>query len=397
MMNTQLTKDLSKINYFIKNFDNKKYKIIDNNSNIYSSNNNFFYKFVLSGVLNDSPYRSFFIDWLIESEKVFPNSSKYLLQALYKRYINNYYEDNQIKSRKANIKDLEKILNVFVSNESIKIFKELMNISGPDSLINLDSTSNDKIIIKKQNFTKFDKIYCHESLSNILFNNSEKSKRDVIFIAIDGFLERDTDLQYAYIESQENKNKIIVILCRGTNAECIQNIKRNIIYTKCPVLIYECPFINDDPLKFDDLCKSLYVNPVKIEDGDPTIIQIKNKLKKLENITLGIDWIEFENKNDSLINEINDLLIEKQEYKEYLQFRKKRLKSKKVDILIPKNKKNILADLKTILFVYNSVCKHGVIEEKEYIMPKQLNELVKKYSNEFYLKISKISTIIKIK
>lgn len=396
-MNIQLTKDLTKINNFIKNFDKGKYKIIDNNSNIYSSNNNFFYKFTLSGILNDSPYRSFFIDWLIESEKIFPNSSKYLLEELYKKFINNNIEDIKKVSRKANIKDLEKILNIFVSKESINIFKELTNISGPDSLINLDLTSNNKIIIKKQNFTKFEKIYCHEGLSNILFNNIDKSKRDVIFIAIDGFLERDTDLQYAYIESQENKNKIIVVLCRGTNNECVQNIKRNIIYTKCPVLIYECPFINEDPLKFDDLCKSLYVNPVKIEDGDPTIIQIKNKLKKLENVVLGVDWIEFENKNDILINEINDLLIEKPEHKDYLLFRKKRLKSKKVDILIPKIKKSLLADLKTILFVYNSVSKYGIIEENGYIMPKQLNELVKKYSKEFYSKISKISTIIKIK
>jgi len=396
-MNMQLTKDLSKINTFIKNFDKGKYKLIDNISNIYSSNNNFFYKFVMSGILNDSPYRSFFIDWLIESEKVFPNSSKYLLESLYKKYINCDSNDIEKDFRRANMKDLEKILSIFVSDESISLFKEITNISGPDSLVNLEDTSNNKVIIKKQNFTKFEKIYCHESLSNILFNNFEKSKRDIIFVAIDGFLERDTDLQYAYIESQENKNKIIVVLCRGTNAECVQNIKRNIVYTKCPVLIYECPFTNEDPLKFDDLCKSLYINPVKIEDGDPVIIQVKNKLKKLENITLGIDWIEFENKNDLLISEINDLLLEKPEHKDYLLFRKKRLKSKKVDVLIPKIKKSLLSDLKTILFVYNSVSKHGIIEKNGYIMPKQLNELVKKYSNEFYLKISKISTIIKIK
>ncbi len=398
-MINQLTIDLIKINKFINDFDEGKLKLIDNIGNVYSKNNNFFYKFVLSNVLKDSPLRSFFIDWLIEIEKRFPNSSKDLLKNLYLLHTKKDFEKITGNKSFATKQDLNEILKDYISNEAIDLFNIILEVSGPDSLLNINASDNAKIEIKKENLTKFDKIKCHEELSSILFSQNTKSKRDIIFVAIDGFLERDTDLQHAYIESQMNQNKMIVVLCRGTNLQCIQQIKRNLIYNKVPVLIYECPFINDDPMKFDDLCKCLGVEVVKIEDGDPSIIQVKNKLKKIENVILKSDSIEFEcqsERSDQMIVEINELLHEKEEYKEYLLLRKKRIKSKKVNIFIPKNKKNLIVDLNTAIFVYNSVTKHGILckNNKKYSYALLKNSEV--FSREFYEKLKNISTIINL-
>jgi len=396
-INNTLLKELLRIQKFIKDFNLGKYRIIDSIGNVYSKNNNFLYKYLLKSAenLNKTPYHSLFIDWLIESEKIFPNSSELLLQNLCDLFLKERTDKKFLyKRRKAQKQDLYQILLNYVDKENIDLILTIFSVVGPDVLINLDFTANNKIQIKKENFTRFEKIFCHEELNNILFSDNLKSHRDIIFVAIDGFLERDTDLQYAYIESQQNQNKMIVVLCRGTNIPCVQNIKRNILYTKCPVLIYECPFTNEDPSKFDDLCRCLGVDSVKIEDGNPTIIQIKNKLKLLQNIVLTSSSIEFCHNREDLMNEINTLLIEKEEFKEYLKFRKKRIKSKKVDILIPKNKKNILNDVKTSLFIYNSLSKYGIIEKNNEIFPAQLLDVTEKFANEFYNKLIQINTII---
>jgi hypothetical protein len=399
-MINQLTIDLIKIKKFINRFETGRLRLIDNIGNVYSKNNNFFYKFVMSNVLKDSPLRSFFMDWLVESEKRFPNSSKELLKNLYSLHVNQKINKSLKKKEYSTREDLNEILNDYIDSESIQIFNLVLDISGPDALLNIFKTDNIKIEIKKENLTKFDKIYCHEELNSILFSQNQKSKRDIIFVAIDGFLERDTDLQHAYIESQMNQNKMIVVLCRGTNLQCIQQIKRNLVYNKVPVLIYECPFINEDPMKFDDLCKCLKVSAVKLEEGDPTIIQIKNKLVKLENIMLSSDSIEFECDIDNstrMISEINDLLLtQKEEYKEYLNLRKKRIKSKKVNIFIPKNKKNLISDLNTAIFVYNSITRYGILykNEKKYALALLKNSEI--LATEFYEKLKNISTIINL-
>lgn len=399
-MINQLTIDLLKINKFIEQFESGKIKLVDYIGNVYSKNNNFFYKIILSKVLDNSPLRPFFVDWLSETEKIFPNCSLLLLKNLYRLYLGNYQSadlNKRIIGKKA---DLENLLKKYIDHNSLNLFMTLLDIAGPDALLNIINTSNVKVEIHKENLTKFEKIKCHEELSNILFSTQLKSKRDIIFVAIDGFLERDTDLQYLYEESQQNQNKIIVILCRGTNLQCVSQIKRNIVYTKIPVLIYECPFTNEDPSKFEDLCKCLATEVVRIEDGDPTILQIKRKLKKLENIVLGVDSIQFACDpyiSQSMINEINDLISKKPEYQEYLNTRKKRIKSKKVNILIPKNKKNLTNDLKTAIFIYNSISKYGFIEIESDRVPTQLCRVADEYAKSFYEKIQQISVTINLK
>ena len=398
----QIKLDLLKIKKFIKTFEKGKVRLIDNTGNIYSKNNNFFFKLIASRILDDSPFRTIFIDWLMKSESIFPNSSIYLLNRLYE---NLFKLDNQIsyknfEHRKVTKDQLYNSLKLFVSDDSIELFKVIHEISGPDSLINLDVTANDKILIKKEIYTSFN-VDVNQDLSSVLFSNTQKSKRDIIFVAIDGFLERDTDLQHLYIESQQSNNKLIVVLCRGTNQMCIQNIKKNILYTKTPVLIYECPFINEDPMKFDDICKSLNIESVKIEDGNPIIVQIKNKFKKIENIILKQNEIQYEIESglsNRLLEEINVLISEsKIDYLKYLEIRKKRFCSKKVNILIPKDKKNLLVDLKTIFFVYNSILKFGIIKDNEINYPRQLIEISEQFSKSLLNQMKKISFIIKEK
>ncbi len=398
-MISQLTTDLVKIKKFLNIFEEGKLKLVDNTGNVYSKNNNFFYKLILSNVLNDSPLRTLFIDWLTESEKIFPNCSKDLLKNLYDLHIQKQIKNEYTKKRPTAL-DLNNILKNYISEDSIDLFNDILQISGPDSLLNVGVSNNHKIEVKKDNLTKFDKINCHEELSHILFSQGNRSKRDIIFVAIDGFLERDTDLQPLYVESANNQNKVIVVLCRGTNLQCILQIKKNIVYNKIPVLIYECPFINDDPMKFDDLCRCLDVKSVKIEDGDPTIIQIQNKLKKLENIILTSDGFEFVCDNqisNQLISEINEQLQIKEDYKEYLGLRKKRIKSKKVNILIPKSKKNLITDLNTAIFVYNSISKHGVTIRDNQVYALALVKIADKFAQEFYHKIKSISVVINLK
>lgn len=399
-MINQLTIDLLKINKFITQFENGKIKLVDYIGNVYSKNNNFFYKMILSKVLDASPLRPFFVDWLAETEKIFPNCSLLLLKNLYQLYLGNYQPVELNKSVIGKRTDLISLLRQYIDQNSLELFTTLLDIAGSDSLINIVNTANAKIEIQKENLTKFEKIKCHEELSNILFSNQSKSKRDIIFVAIDGFLERDTDLQSLYEESQQNQNKMIVVLCRGTNLQCISQIKRNIVYTKIPALIYECPFTNEDPSKFEDLCKCLGVDIVRIEDGDPVILQIKRKLKKLENVILGVDSIQFICDNDisqNMIVELNDLITQKPEYSEYLILRKKRIKSKKVNIFIPKNKKNLTNDLKTAIFIYNSISKYGFLEIEGNRVPRQLYYVADEYARSFYDKIKQVSVTINLK
>jgi len=398
----QIKLDLLKIKKFINTFEKGKVRLIDNIGNVYSKNNNFFFKLIASRILDDSPLRTIFVDWLMKAESIFPNSSIYLLNRLYENLfkLDNSIDNKRVENRKVTKNHLYNSLKLFVSDDTIELFKAIHEISGPDSLINLDVTSNDKILIQKEIYTSFN-VDVNQELSSILFSNTQKSKRDIIFVAIDGFLERDTDLQHLYIESQQNNNKLIVILCRGTNSVCIQNIKRSILYTKTPVLIYECPFINEDPMKFDDICKSLNVEAVKIEDGNPVIVQIKNKFKKIENIILKQDAIQYEIENElsnHLMEELNKLILDsKSEYLKYLEIRKKRFSSKKVNILIPKDKKSLLVDLKTIFFVYNSILKFGIITDNEVHYPRQLIEISEQFSKSLLSKMQKISFVIKEK
>jgi len=399
-MINQLTIDLLKINKFITQFENGKIKLVDYIGNVYSKNNNFFYKMILSKVLDTSPLRPFFVDWLAETEKIFPNCSLLLLKNLYQLYLGNYQPVELNKRVIGKRADLISLLSQYIDQNSLELFTTLLDVAGSDSLINIVNTANAKIEIQKENLTKFEKIKCHEELSNILFSNQSKSKRDIIFVAIDGFLERDTDLQSLYEESQQNQNKMIVVLCRGTNLQCISQIKRNIVYTKIPALIYECPFTNEDPSKFEDLCKCLGVDIVRIEDGDPVILQIKRKLKKLENVILGVDSIQFICDNDisqNMIVELNDLITKKPEYSEYLILRKKRIKSKKVNIFIPKNKKNLTNDLKTAIFIYNSISKYGFLEIEGNRVPRQLYYVADEYARSFYDKIKQVSVTINLK
>jgi len=397
-MISQLTTDLIKIKKFVDIFEEGRLKLVDNIGNIYSKNNNFFYKFILSDVLKTSPFRPLFIDWLTESEKIFPNCSKDLLKNLYNLHIQqkNNTEYHKILSTRT---DLNEILQDYISDDAVTLFNNILEISGPDALLNVSVSNNHKIEIKKENLTKFDKIKCHEELSSILFSQASRSKRDIIFVAIDGFLERDTDLQPLYNESANNQNKIIVVLCRGTNLQCVMQIRKNIVYNKIPVLIYECPFINDDPMKFDDLCRCLDVLPVKIEDGDPTIVQIQNKLKKLENIVLTDNSFEFMCSLDisnQLISEINEQLRLREEYKEYLNLRKKRIKSKKVNIFISKSKKNLITDLNTAIFVYNSISKYGITVKDNKKCAMALVKISEKFAQEFYQKIQNVSVVVNL-
>ena len=135
-MISQLTTDLVKIKRFIDNFEEGKLKLVDSIGNVYSKNNNFFYKLSLSNVLNETPFRSFYIDWLVESEKIFPNCSKELLKNLYtlhtqKEISLNYYRQHAKKE------DLISILKDFLSEEGINLFLSLLDISGPDAMLNV--------------------------------------------------------------------------------------------------------------------------------------------------------------------------------------------------------------------------------------------------------------------
>jgi len=396
-MNKKLLKDILDIKKFIENFNNDKVKLIDKNGNLYNNKTNFFYKLMLSNVFKESPYRSFFINTLHKCESLFPNSSLYTLEKIVD-HVNNLNCKYDIKNRKAKREDLNNILSHFIEAKTIELFNEILEFSGSDSSILIDSTDNLKSIIKKENISEFN-IKCHDDLSHVLFSNNTKSKRDVLFLAYDGFLERDTDLYHLFVEAQQ-MNKLIVLMCRGINSYFISSIKKMIYQFKCPLVIYECPFNNSDPFLFDDICRSLQVNPVKIEDSSVIINQVKDKFRLVQNIVLELDKISYEVSEDvkrEVVSELNEnLKNSKEDYKDYILQRKKRFLNKKVNILISKDKKRLIEDLKFCFFVYNSICKYGIIETKNEIFPKQLFDISERFSNKFIEQVKNISYIQKI-
>lgn len=396
-MNKKLIKDILDIKKFIENFNNDKIKLIDKNGGSYNNKTNFFYKLMLSNVFKDSPYRSFFINTLHKCESLFPNSSLYTLEKII-NHVNDLNHKNNVKNKKAKKEDLNKILNQFIDKKTIDLFNDLLDFSGSDSSVMINSTDNLKSIIKKENISEFN-IRCHDDLSHVLFSNNSKSKRDVLFLAYDGFLERDTDLYHLFVEAQQ-MNKLIVLMCRGINSYFIASVKKMIYQFKCPLVIYECPFNNSDPFLFDDICKSLQVNPVKIEDPSVIINQVKEKFRLVQNITLELDKISYEVPEDikrDVVNELNESLKNsKDEYKDYILQRKKRFLNKKVNILISKDKKRLIEDLKFCFFVYNSICKYGITETQNEIFPKQLFDISERFSSKFIDQVKNISYIQKI-
>ena len=395
-MNKLLIKDLNRLKNFIKTFNDSRLKLVDKRGNFYSNKHNFFYKLMLSNILDNSPYKNFFINTLYKCESIFPNSSLYTL----KKIIENRNLIENIKNRKPNVSDLKLFLNKFIEEDSYNLFFDILNFSGPDSSIYIDSTENIKSIVKKENITEFN-IKCHDELSNILFSNNKKSKRDVYFLAYDGFLERDTDLHHLFLESQQNNKKTIVILCRGINSYFMTSLKKMILQTKCPVLLYECPFSNHDPFLFDDICKALDIDSVKIEDNNVIINQVKNKFKLIQEIILEENKISCEieeNIRFKLVSELNEQLKDcKEEFKEHILNRKKRFQNKKVNILISKDKKRLIEDLKFSFFVYNNICKYGIVEVNNEVFPKQLYEISSKFSQRFNEQVKNISYVNQIK
>ena len=140
--NNDIIKLASLLKIYCEEFENKKYRIIDNKGEIYNSPFLFFYTFLLKKDFRKNKYINLLKNYLEKSERFFPGSSFYLCVMFYNFVFKNKKFNKIQKKEKLNKKNIENFFLQFYSKEKLDIFLEIIKFSGPDSTIITKTSKN---------------------------------------------------------------------------------------------------------------------------------------------------------------------------------------------------------------------------------------------------------------
>ena len=169
-------------------------------------------------------------------------------------------------------------------------------------------------------------------------------------------------------------------------------LKACILKNNMTCIVYEKRFDDNDPFLYEDLSIASGVKLIK--DYTSLAFDIKNNIKVLDNVTLGPDFISFNEKNNEIFKKIKELKSLNLE-KDFIQKRIKRLSSEKVDVYC----KNLdfIEFLKYSIKVYNKILKFGVYKNKKgniiSALEYDLINYIKKELEEKLLKIRYINYV----
>ncbi len=375
-----IASDLKK---FVRDFENNKIKVVSK-GNIVSKRYVFLYSLLLSKKL-DNIYGDILKEYILKVEKIFPGSSIRLIKYLFE---NEDIFEKQKSNLTLNL--FKAYLNNLVENEDfLNKFLKILEFAGPESIINIHETKLKNQVIKKKE-SKFN-ININKNFYSIFFTKNKIVKRSCGTILIDGFIEKDQHLIPA-IEFCKENNKTLLLICRGMTVQVSNFLKACILKNNMTCIVYEKRFDDNDPFLYEDLSIASGVKLIK--DYTSLAFDIKNNIKVLDNVTLGPDFISFNEKNNEIFKKIKELKSLNLE-KDFIQKRIKRLSSEKVDVYC----KNLdfIEFLKYSIKVYNKILKFGVYKNKKgniiSALEYDLINYIKKELEEKLLKIRYINYV----
>lgn len=381
---SSLTKILNDLKTFVKDFENNKIKLVNKNM-VTLERYIFLYSLILSKKL-DNEYGDILKEYVLNVEKIFPSSSIKLIKELYRT------DESKISVKKIpKVKDLKAYFNNTISNkEFIDTFFNILEFSGPDSIIDIHESKLKNQIIKRKE-SKFD-ININQNFYSIFFNSSKFVKRSCGLVLIDGFIEKDQNLIPALEFCKEN-NKTLMIVCRGMTTQVVNFLRSCILKNKMTCVVYEKRFDDSDPFFFEDL--STASGSELIKDYTSLAFDIKNKIKIVDNIKLSAESICFYENNSSIelkINELKSLEIKE----DFINKRIKRLKGEKVDVY--STDPDFIEFLKHSIKVYNKILKFGIyLDSNNDIIPVLEYDLISSIKKELEEKLQKIRYINYVK
>lgn len=395
-MNSNLIKLALDLKNFNKNYSNKKHRLVSLN-NVYDSKFLYFNFFLANKVFLDSPYRNLLINTFKKSERLTPGSSYDIADQLSKKILGNYKKVDKDKTER-NIEVIFNYLESLTDDVSYKIFKEILEFSGPDATITCQSTKNNEILIEKNCMPSFD-IKIHEEFIPVYFNNVKKTTKNAIVSVIDGFIERESELIPLIDKSKEEKLPVLMI-CRGISEEAVRNLKNILVRNKIIFYPYISKFNDKDPFLFEDIAKTCNTKVISAETLD-SIYKDTVTYSSESKITLTSSKISFFNTSQEIIDDVNKHIKSAKESNnssviEYLLKRKKRVMPNNVTVSFPMKSIRIMNEIKSLIKCYNISAIGGVEKNGEKIESVYNKSNINRLSESLYKNISNLGYTLKL-
>lgn len=397
MINISLTKTIQELIQFNKDFKNKKYRIVSMD-NVFISNYLYFFHFATCEKFFNNPYRNILINYFKKAESIFPGSSLDLSENLIDVCLNK--NEKKIKLLDKNIKNLKKFLLQSSSENLVNDFINILEFSGPDAIINCNTTKNHTFRVEK-NINPVFEINLQEEFKNVFFKNQTSLTKEYLVCLYDGFVERESELNNLIEKSMSNNKIPIMLVCRGITDYAVSNLKRLLLTNNIQLFPYICKFDNSDPFLFEDLEKTICVKGYKLESGDNLYKKIAEN-SEIKMLKLKPECIEIINGNgDSLKKEINESIKISQNddisLKKYLYKRKNRCSPNIVYIKIPDTSINLLNEYKSLIRCYNLIAKSGLIKINNKLYSHYSYTKTKVLTKKLYQTLTDIGLTVKIK
>ena len=393
--NIELIKFGVRLKKFCEDFKNKKYRFVLKNGEVFYSKYLFLYFYILNTSFNEIKINSIIKNNFEKIEKIYPGSSLYLAELLYKKIL-NIEENNLSNNIELTKKNIEKY---FLQNLDKDFYEKIISsieFIGPDGSILCKESKNNYITCERKDISSF-KFTINKTIRDSLFSSNIKKSGDYYISVCDVFFEKESDLIPLFEKASKNK-KSIVLVCRGATKNFILNIKRLMISYNTLLYLYTDTFSNEDPFKFKDFSDVIGSNIISKEKGNIIVRDIVENSNLLENVTVYEDKIDFRPKENNLIEKINNQIIDSSsnDLKKYLNFRKQRVSSKIAIIYIPDRNKKLLQNFKDVINCYNKILKYGLVEDKNKILRSKISyENSIKMSFKLYEIIKSIDLTIK--
>ena len=386
-----LSKELDKL---VKKNKNNKFRYYFNNT-VYNSKFLLFNNMLLSEVINESPYKNIVFNYLKKAESFMPGGSELASELLVSR-INNLQIKKNVKIENT-YDNFLKILDSYVFDKQNKeIIKNCIEFAGADGSIYCKPSKNSTLEVTKSCNPKIN-VNIEESFNSVYFSNLKETTKSFISIAMDAYLERESEIMTLLEHAKINKLPI-VLFCRGMSDYFIKNIKEIILKNNVYVYPYIIKLNNDDPFLLEDICSALNLEKVSAESGDSFYKDLVKK-SKIVKLKLSSNSIEFYNRPNEAIAIINKKLstVSDDSLKKYLVKRKNRLSPNIIKVSIPESEIRLIQEMKSMIKIYNNSAVYGMITYNNNIYPKSCFDIIDSMSKSFYKSLSQIECVVKLK
>ena len=396
MINKDLIKIHKELSSLISMCKSKKLRHYYN-KNVYQSRFLFFNNILASEVIDNSPYRNIILNFLKMSERCMPGGSLIAADMFCKKIISNKKYKPKFEKEKVSKESLVNIVNDFIfDDKNREIILNCLSFAGPNGSIYCKPSKNDIVAVTK---TCSPRIYASldESFTGVYFRNIDETSKTFISIAMDAYLERESEIM-TLLEHAKKEKLPIVIFCRGMSENFKRNLKEIILKNSIYVYPYIVKFDNDDPFLLEDICSALNVEKVSAEAGD---VFYKDLVKKSNAIKLKLskDFIEFYDKPINAVNKISEKISESSDpsLNQYLIKRKNRLSPNITKIAIPESEIKLIQDMKSAVRLYNQIATGGVIKHDNVYYPKKSFTYIDQMTDSIVNSINQIGCVVKIK